>query len=77
MKTKFLRKNWRYAIVINAIIAMVATPSQDAFSFIAMFIPLEILYEVSLVIARIMEKRRAVTASQAADDDAGPTTAPA
>ncbi len=45
VETKFLRKHWRYAIVINAIIAMVATPSQDAFSFIAMFIPLEILYE--------------------------------
>ena len=44
---QFLRKHWRYAIVINAVIAMVATPSQDAFSFIAMFIPLEILYEAS------------------------------
>jgi len=46
VKTSFLRKHWRYAIVINAVIAMVATPSQDAFSFIAMFVPLEILYEV-------------------------------
>jgi sec-independent protein translocase protein TatC len=77
VKTKFLRKNWRYAIVINAVIAMVATPSQDAFSFIAMFIPLEILYEISLLIARVIEKRRAATASQPADDDTGPTTAPA
>ena len=77
VKTQFLRKNWRYAIVINAVIAMVATPSQDAFSFIAMFIPLEILYEISLLIARVMEKRRAATASQPADDDTGPTTAPA
>ena len=63
VKTKFLRKHWRYAIVINAVIAMVATPSQDAFSFIAMFIPLEILYEASLLIARVMERRRAATAS--------------
>ena len=76
VKTKFLRKNWRYAIVINAVIAMVATPSQDAFSFIAMFIPLEILYEISLLIARVLEKRKAVTASQPADDDTGPSTAP-
>jgi Sec-independent protein secretion pathway component TatC len=42
-----------------------------------MFIPLEILYEISLLIARVMEKRRATTASRAADDDTGPTTAPA
>jgi sec-independent protein translocase protein TatC len=77
VETKFLRKHWRYAIVINAIIAMVATPSQDAFSFIAMFIPLEILYELSLLVARVMERRRVTARSQAADDDQGPTTAPA
>ena len=77
VKTAFLRKHWRYAIVINAIIAMVATPSQDAFSFIAMFIPLEILYEISLLIARVMERRRSSAESEAAKDDEGPTTAPA
>jgi Sec-independent protein secretion pathway component TatC len=62
--------------VINAIIAMVATPSQDALSFIAMFIPLEILYEGALLVARVMEKRRPVPASQPADDDTGPSAAP-
>ena len=77
VSTSFLRKHWRYAIVINAVIAMVATPSQDAFSFIAMFIPLEILYEVSLLVARVIERRRAVEQAQPADDDQGPTTAPA
>jgi len=56
---------------------MVATPSQDAFSFIAMFIPLEILYELSLIVARVVEKRRAVERAQAASDDQGSTTAPA
>jgi len=76
VKTSFLRKHWRYAIVINAVIAMVATPSQDAFSFIAMFIPLEILYELSVVIARVMERRRVADQRRAADDDTG-TTAPA
>jgi sec-independent protein translocase protein TatC len=75
--TKFLRSHWRYAIVINAIIAMVATPSQDAFSFVAMFIPLEVLYELSLLVGRVIERRRAVDAAQPADDDQGPTTAPA
>ena len=77
VSTAFLRKNWRYAIVINAVIAMIATPSQDAFSFIAMFIPLEILYESSLLVARVIERRRAVARRQPADDDQGPTTAPA
>jgi sec-independent protein translocase protein TatC len=77
VKTSFLRKHWRYAIVINAVIAMVATPSQDAFSFIAMFVPLEILYELSVMIARLMERRREVEQRRTADDDTGQTTAPA
>jgi len=77
VRTKTLRKHWRYAIVINAIIAMVATPSQDAFSFFAMFIPLEILYELSLLIGRVVEKRREIATAETADDDQGPTTAPA
>ena len=37
---KFLRKNRRWAIVILAVVAAVITPSQDAFSMLAMFIPL-------------------------------------
>ena len=72
VETRFLRKHWRYAIVINAVIAMVATPSQDAFSFIAMFIPLEILYELSVIVARVVEKRRAVERAQTAGDDGFP-----
>ena len=48
---KFLRKNRRWAIVILAVAAAVITPSQDAFSMLAMFIPLYILYEVSIVLA--------------------------
>ena len=77
VETKFLRKHWRYAIVINAIIAMVATPSQDAFSFIAMFIPLEILYELSLLVGRVIEHRRPAAQTETAHDDEDPTTAPA
>jgi sec-independent protein translocase protein TatC len=77
VSTAYLRKHWRYAIVINAVIAMVATPSQDAFSFIAMFIPLEILYEASLLVARVIERRRPAAQGATADDDQGPTTAPA
>ncbi len=50
---------------------MVATPSQDAFSFIAMFIPLEILYELALLVARVMERRhpRAVRQGDSAVDE--------
>lgn len=55
---KFLRKNRRYAILINAIVAAFITPSQDAFSMLAMFIPLVILYEISIPLARLVQPKR-------------------
>jgi len=77
VQTKTLRQHWRYAIVINAIIAMIATPSQDAFSFVAMFIPLELLYEASLIVARVIERRREpVEQSEGPPGDEGPTDGP-
>ena len=55
---RFLRRHRRYAIVINAIVAAVITPSQDAFSMLAMFFPLVILYEISIVMARFVQPKR-------------------
>jgi sec-independent protein translocase protein TatC len=63
---KFLRKNRRYAIVILAVASAVITPSQDAFSMLAMFVPLYILYEASIVIARFVQPK------QAAEEGASP-----
>jgi sec-independent protein translocase protein TatC len=67
----FLRKNRRWAILINAIVAAVITPSQDAFSMLAMFFPLVILYEVSIPLARMVKPKRE------AAGDAEDATAPA
>jgi sec-independent protein translocase protein TatC len=77
--TRFLRKNRKYAVLINAIIAMVATPSQDAFSMIAMWIPLMFLYEVSLVVARFVERRERIRnagAGSGDEPDEGPGATP-
>ena len=54
---KFLKKNRRYAIVILAVASAVITPSQDAFSMLAMFVPLYLLYEVSVVLARFVQPK--------------------
>lgn len=70
--TKWLRKNRKYAILVNAVIATVATPSQDAFSMLAMFIPLLALYEISLVIARIVERKKRLSESDEPDYGDGP-----
>ncbi len=49
---KFMKKNRRYAIVIILIVSAIITPSTDMFSQILVSLPLFILYEVSIVIAR-------------------------
>jgi sec-independent protein translocase protein TatC len=70
---KFLRKNRRWAMLVLAVASAVITPSQDAFSMLAMFVPLVLLYEVSVVLARFVQPKRvaggAVEDSPGGDDD--------
>jgi sec-independent protein translocase protein TatC len=67
---KFMRKHRRYAILISAIVAAVITPSQDAFSMLAMFIPLVILYEISIPIARMVQPKKVAVAEAPEQDEA-------
>jgi sec-independent protein translocase protein TatC len=53
-----MSKARRYAIVAEAIVAMVITPSQDPFSMILMLVPLMLLYEVGVLLARLVSRRR-------------------
>ena len=71
---RFLRKNRRFAILIGAIAAALLTPSPDAFSMLAMFIPLLALYEISIWLARLVQPRRDV---EAAGEDPGSEAPPA
>ncbi len=77
---KFLSKNRRYAILILAVAAAVITPSQDAFSMLAMFIPLYILYEISILLAKVVQPKREVAPAREDHPDGGgdaPDGAPA
>ena len=70
----FLRKHRRWAILILAVAAAVITPSQDAFSMLAMFIPLVILYEASIWVARLVTPKDIdALFSGKADEDADET----
>ena len=76
---RFLRKNRRYAILIEALLAAFLTPSQDAFSMLALFVPLAFLYEVSIVLARIVQpkgerRERAEQVKKPSDDDVSQAT---
>jgi len=48
----------RFAIVGNAIIAAVITPSADPISMSALLVPMCILYEVAILIGRLVVRRR-------------------
>jgi sec-independent protein translocase protein TatC len=54
----WMRKNRRYAVVIIMIISAILTPSPDVASMVLMFVPLYGLYELSIFVARAVEKNK-------------------
>jgi sec-independent protein translocase protein TatC len=58
-----LRRVRKYAILMEAVIAMVLTPSQDPLSMILMLVPLIVLYEFGIWLAKIATKRKAKSAA--------------
>jgi len=58
VNSRILAKQRRYAILIIFIAAAILTPSPDAFTQIIMAIPLMILYEISVFIAKFVEKKK-------------------
>jgi sec-independent protein translocase protein TatC len=60
----FLKRYRRHAIVINTILAAALTPGQDPFSMILMAVPMILMYELSIIIARYVNP-----VSEATGDD--------
>lgn len=50
----------RYAYVLICVLVAVVTPSGDPFSMLALSVPMVIFYEISIVIGRILMRRREV-----------------
>jgi sec-independent protein translocase protein TatC len=68
VNAKLLRNSRRYAIVILMIISGFITPSPDAWSMFVVFIPLYILYELSIFIVA-KEERKLIESGDAFLDD--------
>jgi sec-independent protein translocase protein TatC len=60
----WLKSKRRYAIVVIFAVAAVLTPP-DVISQIALAIPTLLLYEASIYVVRVVEKRRAAAAAAA------------
>ena len=54
----FMRKTRRYAIVIIMIVGAIVSPSPDVLTTTLATVPLLVLYEVGILVASVVEKRR-------------------
>jgi sec-independent protein translocase protein TatC len=65
VKNETLRKYWRHAVVIVAIVVAVATPSNDPFSMLALSVPLWLFYGIAVLFGMIRDRRRRRAAAKA------------
>ena len=59
VNASFLTRNRKYAILLIAIIAAVVTPTPDVFNMSLMGGPLYILFEIGVILVKIIERKRA------------------
>jgi len=72
---QFLWKNFRYAVLVIAVIAAIITPTPDAQTMLIFMCPMVILYFVGIAVsAAVVRKRNKRLAEEAAASSAGPTT---
>ncbi len=55
----------RYAIVLNALLSAMLTPTPDAYTMLLMMLPLLVLYELSVILVRLFGKPRVSRVSTA------------
>jgi sec-independent protein translocase protein TatC len=55
---KFMRDKRRYATIIILVIAAIITPSPDALTMLVVAFPLFILYEFSIMVAAVVQRRK-------------------
>jgi sec-independent protein translocase protein TatC len=58
VNAEMLRRKRKIAILINAIVAAVITPTTDAFSMMLMLVPLLVFYELGIVVAWMFGKKK-------------------
>ncbi len=54
----WLAINRKYVALINLILAACITPTSDAMSLLAMFVPMQLLFEIGLVVSRFMVPKK-------------------
>ena len=75
-----LRRSRRWIFFLTIVFAAFITPTQDPFTMLAMAVPMVVLFELAIQIARVVDKRRAKRAAaehfhDLSDDEASPLDA--
>ncbi len=65
IKPEALVKNRKFAVLIIFIVAALLTPTPDAISQLAMAVPMILLYEISVIVIRIVWRKRLREAAEA------------
>ncbi|HZO35583.1 MAG TPA: twin-arginine translocase subunit TatC [Solirubrobacteraceae bacterium] len=73
VSTKQLRKNRGYVILGIAVVAAVVTPTPDPVTMLITMAPLVVLFELSILLARVLERRSASEEDESGFDDLDPT----
>jgi sec-independent protein translocase protein TatC len=55
---QFLWKNFRYAILIIAVVAAVVTPTPDAMTMLIFMMPMVVLYFVGIIVSAVVVRKR-------------------
>jgi hypothetical protein len=58
LSVSFLTEHRRYAVLLGAIFTAIITPTPDAFTMSTLLLPLLGLYEISIVLMRLAERRQ-------------------
>ena len=61
VKVAFLTRNRRYAILLIVVAAAILTPTPDIFNLALMGVPLYLLFEIGVLLAKIIERKKAVS----------------
>ena len=62
----FLTEHRRYAVLLGAIFTAIITPTPDAFTMSTLLLPLLALYEMSIVLMRLAERRQKTSVTHVA-----------
>jgi sec-independent protein translocase protein TatC len=72
-----LLRQWRVAVVAIFVVAAVATPTGDALTMTVLAAPLVVLYVLSVILVRMVERKRSASEEAGAEDKGGAAVAQA